>query len=66
MIAYLGLESQLLSTSEPEIEGANNLKKGLLRLIRKFTGNQVVYNKLFWLYRYQVQQYAISGKVKLT
>lgn len=27
MIAYLGLESQLLSTWEPEIEGANNLKK---------------------------------------
>lgn len=44
MIAYLGLESQLLSTSEPEIEGANNLKKRLLRLIRKFTGSQVVYN----------------------
>lgn len=26
MIAYLGQESQLLSTSELEIEGANNLK----------------------------------------
>lgn len=45
MIAYLGLVSQLFSTSEPEIEGANKQKKLLLRLIRKVTDNQGVYNK---------------------